>query len=646
MSSRSYLARWFLFAAVLLLLALPVTPFLVDDDVVPAFPTTEIPNNSVLCPGGYWSVAVTSFGLHRGAFGKAKPKAKGGLDAYFAHRGEEKSIQQGEDLDLLVSPTTGERVYKWISVEEYNKRRKHYTAVRRGNCSPFAFFHPGDGALWQLGKIDLSNERALYTVEGKQVELGPGEMENGRILVMTFKEYVQYLVYGFWCFLHQDFVIFVVATHMLACVDHILDGSCLNLGALSVSGRELMWIIMLYRNTSTRIKRIMTIALAILLNILAFCFIFPFLPKRFLIRSRVMPVAREGSSNPHPVKTASNSISCVKDALKAHREDTVVEKGLCSVDLDVQLLNEVIGSGGFGVVEKAMLGDSKVAVKFVNPMANCSGDAVDAITHELKMLERIPHHDNVVHCFGQFTDKDERIGIVEELMELSMYDWINSENFREDTTMKEAIEVFIDITKGLEHLHKCGVVHYDLKPKNVLLDKHLAAKVADFGCSKIKANSYITAKLCGTIGYLAPECILSMYYNIKSRVRAEKIDVFSLGVVMWEALVGYGPRSMIGDMDFSFESSSTDSTTSCLGGKMKPSRQATETFNFGTGQLNNCLVAKFPITKKCPDELRSLVTRCMDVSNRSRPTCRTIRRNLEGMRSASWANSYICDVVG
>lgn len=581
-----------------MLLALPVTSILVEEDVLPALITSEIPNNSVLCPGGYWSVAVTSFGLHRGAFGKAKPKVKGGVDAYFAYQGSERSILQGEDLDLLVFPTSGEREYKWVSVKEYNKRRKRYKAVRRGHCSPFAFFHPGDGALWQLGKIDLENDWALYTVEGKQVELGPEAMEEGRILVMSFKEYVIWLMHGFWCMLHEDFAGYVLASCVLANVDQISNGSYLNMNVLSVNYMELMCIIMLYRNTSTRIKRVMTIVLAVFLNILSVCFIYPFLPKR----------------------------SSSKGSLR--------------------LLNEEIGAGGFGVVEKAMLGNSKVAVKFVNPLANCSSDAEGAITHELKMLERIPRHDNVVHCFGQFVDKDKRIGIVEELMDMSMYDWIYSDNFREETTMLKVLDVFIDISKGLEHLHTCGIVHYDLKPKNVLLDKHFAAKVADFGCSKIKANSYITAKLCGTMGYLAPECILSMFCNIKSRVRAEKIDVFSLGVVMWEALVGCGPHCMMGGVDLSFESSPPQDTTGRSGRKMQTISKSTESFNLSTGQFNNCLAAKFPTIKRCPEELRNLVTRCMDVSNRSRPTCRTIRRNLEGMRTAPWANSFICDVVG
>ncbi|GMH34504.1 hypothetical protein BSKO_02338 [Bryopsis sp. KO-2023] len=599
-------------AVVFLLSVWHSTAILLDEDIVTTVPTTPFPTNTVRCPGGYWTVAVTTFGVDRGSFGKARSRNGGGVQAYFPFEGKER--MDAQSMDLLQLPSVDTRDYRWVDISEYFRKKHVYKPVSKNDKSPFAYYHPGDGGNWQVGKIDLVRNVGSYTVAGEMFEVTPGAVEKGKILVVSFKEDA----YAYW-------------------------------------------------------KKIILLVVTMMLNIVAFSLLVPFFRRgnrghSFLSNS---PLRAAGASAPQqgvPRQTGShreinNPINVIEQKPKNKENEKMMEKnekrkccagssslkkekdnteGVGDVNLNVKLMDSVIGVGGFGAVETGIWEDQKVAVKFVNPMSG--HDAVSTILHELDVLQRIPDHANVVKCYGRCMDEKKRVGLVEELMDMSLDDWVHGEGFRARTPLKALLDVFIGIANGLEHLHKCKIVHYDLKPRNVLLDKGLIAKVADFGCSRIKANSYITAGLAGTVPYLAPECVLSVYCNLKGRVRAEKIDVFSFGVVMWEALMGSTP-GIPGD-NLGFESDFTPASASACTNSKTESISNAAWSSTSTERLNNCLSAKFPISSGCPVELRDLVSSCMSVDNRSRPKCTEVRRNLEKMRSAPWASRTVSQVMG
>lgn len=104
---------------------------------------------------------------------------------------------------------------------------------------------------------------------------------------------------------------------------------------------------------------------------------------------------------------------------------------------------------------------------------------------------------------------------------------------------KKRLQVALGSARGLAYLHELAnppIIHRDIKSRNILLDENVAAKVADFGLSKLSDNSkgHVSTQVKGTLGYLDPE-----YYMTQQLT--EKSDVYSFGVVMLELVTAKQP---------------------------------------------------------------------------------------------------------
>ena len=101
-----------------------------------------------------------------------------------------------------------------------------------------------------------------------------------------------------------------------------------------------------------------------------------------------------------------------------------------------------------------------------------------------------------------------------------------------DTRMHALFQVL----QGLAHLHKHGIMHRDIKPENILVGIHGELKISDFGWS-VHAPNNRRNTMCGTLDYLPPEMLKPGQDNFYD----EKVDLWSLGVLMYEFLCGEAP---------------------------------------------------------------------------------------------------------
>ncbi|MCB1035824.1 MAG: serine/threonine protein kinase [Acidobacteria bacterium] len=198
---------------------------------------------------------------------------------------------------------------------------------------------------------------------------------------------------------------------------------------------------------------------------------------------------------------------------------------------------ELIGEGGMGTVFRGW--DPKlqrpVALKTVR--LNTAGDAearrnqVSTLLHEAVAAARI-HHPNVVAVYDVLDQDDVAFVSMELVSGVSLADLLGKGR---RLAPPEAVSLGIEIAKGLAAAHQQGVVHHDIKPGNVLLGRNGEIKVVDFGIARfISSLHQDSEKVFGTPGYLAPEAI-------RGKECGAEGDLFSLGVILYEALTGQRP---------------------------------------------------------------------------------------------------------
>ncbi|PWA40316.1 Protein kinase, ATP binding site-containing protein [Artemisia annua] len=204
--------------------------------------------------------------------------------------------------------------------------------------------------------------------------------------------------------------------------------------------------------------------------------------------------------------------------------------------------SEKIGEGGFGVVYKGKSSKSwqncTVAIKRLNPEGRQGNNEFQ---NELNMMIRFHHH-NIINFIG-YCDEDNEMIIVNKLASngsLAEYLEDVQMNKRRSLTWVERLRICIGAARGLDYLHwglgeNNRVIHRDVKSGNILLDDNLEAKICDFGLSKSgstnKPQSKLYTKAAGTRFYMDP------LYQESGMLQKES-DVYSLGVVLFEMLIG------------------------------------------------------------------------------------------------------------
>nr|XP_011461107.1 PREDICTED: probable leucine-rich repeat receptor-like protein kinase At5g49770 isoform X3 [Fragaria vesca subsp. vesca] len=195
-----------------------------------------------------------------------------------------------------------------------------------------------------------------------------------------------------------------------------------------------------------------------------------------------------------------------------------------------------IGSGGYGKVYQAVLPTGEmVAIKRAKKESMQGGIEFKA---EVELLSRA-HHNNLVSLLGFCLEQDEQMLIYQYVPNGNLTDSLSGKSGVRLNWMRR-LKVALGTARGLAYLHEHAtppIIHRDIKPNNILLDKDLNAKVADFGLSRSMAGSdrdHVTTQVKGTMGYLDPEYFMTQELT-------EKSDVYSFGVVMLELITARRP---------------------------------------------------------------------------------------------------------
>jgi serine/threonine-protein kinase len=193
-----------------------------------------------------------------------------------------------------------------------------------------------------------------------------------------------------------------------------------------------------------------------------------------------------------------------------------------------------LGRGGMGVVylaEDIRLG-RRVALKFLPPDASRDAEVTQRFIQEARTASALDHP-NVCTIYEIGESQDARLFIA-----MACYDGETLEQRlrRGRLSATEAIDVALQMARGLRKAHEAGIVHRDIKPANVFLTRDGIVKILDFGIAKLGGARALTrtGMTLGTGAYMSPE-------QIRGEEADARTDLWSLGVVLYEMLSGVRP---------------------------------------------------------------------------------------------------------
>jgi serine/threonine protein kinase/Flp pilus assembly protein TadD len=195
---------------------------------------------------------------------------------------------------------------------------------------------------------------------------------------------------------------------------------------------------------------------------------------------------------------------------------------------------EELGRGGMGKVYKVFDTkiNEKVALKLIKPEIASDRETLERFSNEMKLARKIGHR-NVCRMFD--------LGEAEGLHFLTM-EYVSGEDLKSMVRMSGTLSIGAvlslgkQVADGLAEAHRLGVIHRDLKPQNVMIDKGGNAKIMDFGIARSIREKGITGPsvMIGTPEYMSPE-------QAEAKEVDERSDIYSLGIILYEMVTGRVP---------------------------------------------------------------------------------------------------------
>lgn len=192
------------------------------------------------------------------------------------------------------------------------------------------------------------------------------------------------------------------------------------------------------------------------------------------------------------------------------------------------------GTGGFGTVCTCwdLRLQRRVAIKRMPILDEAATTTADEALAEARTACMLAHP-NIVTVFDFESDGTYAYLVMEYVDGLNLAELLaRVEGGR--LTAEEGAHVLDSITRALSFAHENGVLHLDIKPTNIMIDRQGTVKLADFGMATLASAAGYGGARGGTVGYMPPEQVQGMLVD-------ERADVFSLAVVMWQALTGQDP---------------------------------------------------------------------------------------------------------
>ena len=221
-----------------------------------------------------------------------------------------------------------------------------------------------------------------------------------------------------------------------------------------------------------------------------------------------------------------------------------------SVLRDRFLLKQKMSGGSMGVVYKALdrrlaeAGSEQihVAIKVLSPKLAEDGNALRALQQEAAKT-RCLVHPNIVRFIDLDRDDDLYFLVLEWLEGRTLADILDSPDSR-SIDARRALRIVRQIGEALEYAHKCGIVHADVKPGNVMIMSNGDAKLFDFGVARVRQKQADSDFDPGVLGALTPAYSSMQVLGGEEPVAQD--DVFSLGCLLYRLIAGYrvfGPRN-------------------------------------------------------------------------------------------------------
>jgi serine/threonine protein kinase len=238
-------------------------------------------------------------------------------------------------------------------------------------------------------------------------------------------------------------------------------------------------------------------------------------------------MTRQVKNSPHTPQIEGISM---QENQQGHRRE---ERALCLEDFKIK---RTLGEGGFGQVllakKKNKCGHTSSEELFA--IKRVRNESVSAV--EKEVLLRAVGHPFLAQMFSYFQTNEDFCYVMEYYEGGTLLSMITRlQKFHEDLARFYAAEIIL----AVNFLHKCGIVHRDIKPDNILLDRDGHCRLADFGLAELGMfKGMRTIGRCGTVRYMAPEVLQRRQYG-------PEVDWWSVGRVMLHMMVGKCPEEYI-----------------------------------------------------------------------------------------------------